>query len=342
MKVFLITSLGNGAYGESFARAFSSLGHRVTVFNRRRYFPFAVSLSERIINRLKKRESLKRYNRDIIEEVQGLQPELIVVMKGVHLAVNTLRRIREVSPGAILCNINYDDYFSTLPSNALPELDQVVHEYDFFFPSKHANVARLLKMDARNVHYLPLGYDPCNHFPVRPTRAEYDEYQSQLAFIGTYTSDRAAFLEPLSNFRLSIWGTHWNRKYRGSALKDAIKNRIVCGIDFSRVVNCAKINLNFLREENSDTHNLKTFELPACGAFTISQRSDEMGDFFEEGKEIVTFETFPELKEKIEYYLGHDLQRENIARAAYQRLLSGRHTIRDRVEVMLERIRDEH
>lgn len=336
MNILLITSLGNGAYGESFARAFSSLGDRVTVVDRRRYFPFAVSLSQRIINRLRKRESRKRYNRDIIEEVRGLQPELIVIMKGVHISVDSLRRIREDAPDAILCNINYDDYFSALPSNALLGLDQVIHEYDFFFPSKRANVARLLEMGAQNVHYLPLGYDPCNHFPVRPTRVEHDEYQSQLAFIGTYTSDRAAYLERLSSYRLSIWGSHWNRKNRGSLLKDAIKNRIVCGIDFSRVVNCAKINLNFLREENSDTHNLKTFELPACGAFAISQRSNELGDFFEEGKEIVTFETFSELKEKIEYYLIHDLERKKIARAAYHRIRREKHTIQDRVERMME------
>ncbi|MEA1928282.1 MAG: glycosyltransferase, partial [Candidatus Auribacterota bacterium] len=58
-----------------------------------------------------------------------------------------------------------------------------------------------------------------------------------------------------------------------------------------------------------------------------------------EGKEMVTFETFPELREKIEYYLKHDIERKEIARAAYERLQRGKHTIRDRVGRMLEIIK---
>jgi spore maturation protein CgeB len=335
LNIFLVATLGYGSYGDNLLRAFSGSGHRVMIFNRRRYFPFALSMSSRIVRRLRRKKMLTLFNRDIVKEVQNFRPDLIVVMKGVDLAPETLHRIKEQTPGAILCNVNYDDYFSGTPSNLFPDLKGIIPCYDWFFPSKKNNVLRLKELGAANVRYLPLGYDPCSHFPVRPTRAEYDEYKSQVAFIGTYTADRASSLELLSGYDLSIWGTHWNRKYHGIKLKKAIRNRLACGMDFSRVVNSADININFLREENSDTHNLKTFELPACGGFVISQRSDELGEFFEEGEEIVTFGDLSEMKEKIEYYLRHRVERERIARGAYQRVRRERYTIRDRVETLL-------
>ena len=339
MNIFLVATLGYGSYGDNLMRAFSNAGHRVMIFNRRRYFPFALSLPARIAKRLRKNQMLARFNRDIIKEALDVRPDVLVVMKGVDLFPETLHRIREENPGAVLCNINYDDYFSRVPSNQFPDLERIVPCYDWFFPSKKANVPRLAELGAPQVHYLPLGYDPCTHFPVRPTRAEYSEYKSQVAFIGTYTAERASSLESLREYRLSIWGTHWNRKYRGAGLKKAIRKRIACGMDFSRVVNSAEINLNFLRRENSDTHNLKTFELPACGGFVISQRSDELGELFEEGEEIVTFGDVSEMKEKVEYYLRRRPERERIARAAYRRVRSGKHTIRDRIETLLSVIK---
>ncbi|MFH1039285.1 MAG: glycosyltransferase, partial [PVC group bacterium] len=219
--------------------------------------------------------------------------------------------------------------------NAFPDLKMIIPYYDGFFPSKSVNVPELLELGARNVHYTQLGYDPCTHYPVQPTREEYDAYKSQIAFIGTYTPARAACLEQMGKYSLSVWGTHWNRKRHGARLRKAIKNRIACGMKFSLVANSSRINLNLLREENRDTHNLKTFELPACGAFVISQRSEELAQFYTEGNEIAAFDTIEELQDKSAYYLRHEEERIRIARAGYQRTKAEKYTIRDRLGTLL-------
>lgn len=268
-----------------------------------------------------------------------MKPDLIVVMKGVSLFPSSLRTIRQMTPGSILININYDDYLSASPGNKFSHLDQMIPCYDYFFPSKKINVEELLELGARNVQYLPLGYDPSIHYPVSISTEEARIYRAEVSFIGTHTWARAWLLSTITDYNLSIWGDLWTMKHLDPGLALAATNRLVLGREFSKVVGSSRISLNFFREGNRDTHNLKTFEIPACGGFVISQRSDELGDFFEEGKEVVTFKGAEELKDKIDYYLQHDEEREKIARGGYRRLQRGKHTIRDRVERMLSMIR---
>jgi len=265
-----------------------------------------------------------------------MKPDFIVVMKGVNLVPSSLRTIRQKMPGSTLININYDDYLSASPGNKFPHLNQMIPCYDYFFPSKKINVEELLELGARNVEYIPLGYDPAIHYPVSIASEEARIYRAEVSFIGTHTRARARLLSTITDYNLSIWGDLWTMKHINPKLTRAATNRVVLGQEFSKVVGSSRISLNFFREGNRDTHNFKTFELPACGGFVISERSDELGDFFEEGKEVVAFEGVQELKDKIDYYLRHDEARKKIVRAAYRRVQSEKYTIRDRVESILD------
>ena len=46
----------------------------------------------------------------------------------------------------------------------------------------------------------------------------------------------------------------------------------------------------------------------------------KLSRLFENGKEIVYFKTFPELKEKYRYYLKHPEEAKQIARAGYEKV----------------------
>ena len=79
---------------------------------------------------------------------------------------------------------------------------------------------------------------------------------------------------------------------------------------------------------------MKTFELPACGAFVISNRTDEQLEYFEEDRCIVYFSTAQELLEKVRFYLQHKELREKIAASAHAEVLS-KHTYGHRLETIL-------
>jgi len=73
----------------------------------------------------------------------------------------------------------------------------------------------------------------------------------------------------------------------------------------------------------------RVFEIPACGGFLITGDADNLRDYFENGKEIVIFKDQKDLAEKCRYYLAHKQERENIARAGYERTVK-EHTYEQR------------
>src|SRR3989338_6749285 len=66
----------------------------------------------------------------------------------------------------------------------------------------------------------------------------------------------------------------------------------------------------------------RPFELAGCGAFVISGRSEDIGKYYEENREMVFYDDVADLARKIKYYLAHDEEREAIARNAYRRTIS--------------------
>lgn len=62
----------------------------------------------------------------------------------------------------------------------------------------------------------------------------------------------------------------------------------------------------------------RNFEIPACGSFCLTEYADGLTKYYEIGKEIECFSRPQEAVEKIRYYLAHDQEREEIARAGYE------------------------
>lgn len=81
----------------------------------------------------------------------------------------------------------------------------------------------------------------------------------------------------------------------------------------------------------------RLFESTARGAFLIFPYIKGIEDYFELGKEIVTYEfgNFEQLKELIDYYLKHDDEREAIRKAGFERA-KREHTYTQRWQKILE------
>ena len=106
-----------------------------------------------------------------------------------------------------------------------------------------------------------------------------------------------------------------------NVLKGPIKNE-----EITSLLRCSKINLGITRYEGdsllkkgSCKMKLRDFEVPMAGGFYLVEQSPGYENAFIDGKEVVTWETLPDLKEKISYFLQHDKEREEIARAGQVR-----------------------
>lgn len=85
----------------------------------------------------------------------------------------------------------------------------------------------------------------------------------------------------------------------------------------------------------TDDLNMRTFEIMGSGSFCLTSWIPTIEEVFEDGKHLVLYRSMDEMVDKAKYYLAHDEERENIARAGYEEVMKN-HTIDKRVEKILE------
>ena len=77
----------------------------------------------------------------------------------------------------------------------------------------------------------------------------------------------------------------------------------------------SKININNTLRSIGSGIPVRALDILACGGFLLSNYQPEIAEYFEENKEVVFYYSLDDLKEKIEFYLEHDKDRNNIALA---------------------------
>jgi glycosyltransferase involved in cell wall biosynthesis len=92
------------------------------------------------------------------------------------------------------------------------------------------------------------------------------------------------------------------------------------GMDMYRILKKSRINLNVhIDLAAQEAANMRLFEATGVGGFLLTDYKNNIGDFFEPGKEIETFNSVDELVEKALYYLNHPDLRAQIAEAGQRK-----------------------
>lgn len=214
--------------------------------------------------------------------------------------------------------------------------------FDYVFTiQKGECIDAIRKAGAANVHYLPTACDTVIHAPASLTPEERARWGSPISFVGAGYHNRRQTFASLAHLPLKIWGTEWPACKPFDRLVQESGRRLTPG-EYIKIFNGTDINLN-LHSSNErdgvdptgDFVNPRTFELAACGVFQLVDERSLLAEVFEAGKEVATFSSVAELKEKIAYYMGHPEEREAIAHAGRARVLR-EHTYEKRLEQMLE------
>ena len=280
----------------------------------------------------------RAYNRYVEEQAISFRPHLVLVVKGTYVEPGVLERIKKRT-GAVLVNYATDDPFNRRVSN--PSLVRSIPFYDLYASTKRAIIGDLQHAGTRRAAFVRFGYKPELHFPEVPScRAESERFGADVAFIGGCDDDRApvfeAMLDALPALRLALYGGFWNRYSR---LRRYWRGHAV-GREFRLAACAATITVNLVRRANRDGHVMRTFELPACGAFTVSERTDDHEELFRAGQETVYFRTVEELIDHVKLYLEQDRERRHISQRGRNAVLAGHHTYQDRLLELLHLAED--
>ena len=90
--------------------------------------------------------------------------------------------------------------------------------------------------------------------------------------------------------------------------------------EMPQVFRHSKINLNFTLRSIVSGAPLRVLDIMACGGFLLSNYQEDMAEMFVPNEEIVLFESEEDMLDKIAYYLEHDKERKEIARAGRERM----------------------
>ena len=212
-----------------------------------------------------------------------------------------------------------------------PDLLEDARIYDRYFCSHRQGY----EPRADRIDYLPVyGMDFALYRKLDAGKCEHE-----MVLVGGHNPRREHFVSRLLDLPLDIYGK-WGRQSRGNrALQERVKARGVWGAELLRVYNTSKIVLNITNWDPARyvALNQRVFDVPATGAFLLTDYSPELEQHYRIGEEIACYRGVEELKDKARYFLAHDVERDRIAARGYEKALS-LPTIRDRVLEVIAKV----
>jgi glycosyltransferase involved in cell wall biosynthesis len=104
--------------------------------------------------------------------------------------------------------------------------------------------------------------------------------------------------------------------------------------EYVDILNSSKISIG--NNQKFGFINKRVLEIMACGSLFLTDKCPEFDILgFEDGKHMVIYDDFDDLKDKIYYYLGNSYKRESIALRGYE-FVTSKFSMKDAVQKMME------
>lgn len=321
------------SYLDFIAKGFEENNCLVDIFSHK-YVHVEKMYRGNIFRRWKNGSFLKMINRKIIDRCKQIKPDLFLAINGEALFSSTLQQIKHESP-AVTALWLVDSYESLRLSY------ETVKTFDvkfIFEPTDSAHIP--------NAIFLPYG---CATHVYRPLASR--SWCYDVGFVGAGHLNRLELLNKVAAYcdatglRFGVWGPfgvflkkekkHYVHKYE-NLYNAIVKNGSISPEDICSIYNQVKINLNIHHPQSKDGVNVRTFEIAGSKSFQLVDNKKTINSLFG-NNEIVTFDSVDELLSLIKHYVDFEYEREEIAAAAFERVVS-QHTFPARCRMLLKSV----
>ncbi len=280
-----------------------------------------------------------KLNKQVNKAINDLKPDLIWVDNKPYIWSSTLRKIIKKLPDSKIINLVTDDANGRFKSSwkITPKTAKYYHHH---FVQRIENFDEYYSWGAKKVDFCLRSFDPNFHKILELNNKEREEFSWNVGFIGSYEEERAEFIAYLisNGISVNIIGDGWVNKKYWKIIEPHYVSKGVYSEEYVKRLNAIKIVLHFIRVANRDQQDSRTFEIPACGAFMLAQRTPIHEDLFEENVEAVFFDNKEELLEKCLKYLNDDSLRNKIKANGYAKVHAAKHDHSNRLKYVLSKI----
>jgi len=330
MKILIVGECSHSIYEKAIAKGFANLNHNIKYFCWKSYFNN--SFFSKFRNKFLIGDTIDAINRDLIDVVKSMKPDLVFIYRGTHIKYKTLIEIKKFN--SKIFGYNNDDPFSNryrlIDFRLWSLYRKSIPYYDWIFSYRLKNIEDYKKIGFNNTSLLRSYYIKENNFYIENSQKKYD-----VIFIGHFENDgRDEILKYLieNDIKVQIFGTRWEE----SKLFSYFQNNMypikpLYGDLYNLTINQSKIALVFLSKINHDTYTRRCFEIPITKTMMISEYTKDLNEnLFKEGREAEYFRDKKELLEKVKFYLNNEEELKRVGDNGYKRVITDGHEVIDR------------
>lgn len=294
----------------TFSKGFVRNGHDVLDFS---YRDMLLRLSPFQSKKMSVRWSKKKTDEMLIRLAKHHQPEIILVTAFKLLDGQTMLKLRETFPNAvIMC------WYCDPPHGIIPNVYNICRYFDWFLGTTGGELLReFKKLGVAHCAFLPYPADP----DVLHPRKIHNRWHSPIVFTGKLShggkenqdSARRELIELLVNQRsMSVWGCLSSPPVKGLDYLNAI-----CGADMALSIN--------IYNESRFYHSDRLTHCVGCGTLTLVKNVPDSQLLFEDQKHVCYFDSKQKCLELVDRYANDVKQREKIAAEGHRHTLERFH-----------------
>jgi glycosyltransferase involved in cell wall biosynthesis len=223
------------------------------------------------------------------------------------------RRLKKVNPKLAIVYVGTDaDYYFPLYAQF------IIDSVDLFLSLDSIRIADTVAQ--KNICSTVIGNITNKHdfHPLDGVTPDLD-----VSFYGGLKCDRKQQIDYLKNndVNISCFGSSFG-KYLSQEELNLVLNRSKIGISFNKF-DVQPLKVKFPKDYPRATAiTAHTFEYLLCGRFVLSEEIKNFERFLIPEKEVINFNGKKDLLDKIRYYLEHEQEREDIARAGHMKVMT--------------------
>ena len=247
----------------------------------------------------RKKLGTKKMNQKLIDTIINIKPDLLLLGHSELVYTSTLKKIKESFPDIKIAMWWVD------PFDRIVHINDRLPYLDTFFATTSPKYYKQFFTNRTNFEYMP---NMCDNSIETSKAFENKAYEYDLIFIGRSDDNRKDFINKLFEIEeldFKIFGNN--------------KKSLIFGQDFLDTIAKSKMAINYSRYNDIPLYSSdRIIQLLGQGCLVFSPKIPEFDTLFTE-EEIVYFNDFDDLKEKLIFYKNNEKKRLEISKKGWEK-----------------------